>query len=178
MRLHRLEGERHRVGVERAGGCGAEENGECSPQGITAGPPPGYPQSLHAVTLSGRHRTLLRLAHSLVLADVSRDGRVLVLYENRRREARGRLEGDATERDLSWFDRTTAVKLMADGRTAVFGEEGEAGGPLGATYLWRVGSAPPARLSEGLPLRVSAIAPPGLDTATGRGIDVMRRHRS
>jgi hypothetical protein len=114
-----------------------------------------YPQSLHAVTLSGRHRTLLRLAHSVVLADVSRDGRVLVVYENRRMEARGRLEGDTTERDLSWFDRTTAVKLMADGRTVVFGEEGEAGGPLGATYLWRVGSAPPVRLSEGLPLSVS-----------------------
>jgi hypothetical protein len=36
--------------------------------------------------------------------------------------------------DLSWFDRTTAMRLAQDGSTLVFGEEGEAGGPLGATY--------------------------------------------
>jgi hypothetical protein len=114
-----------------------------------------HAQSLHAVTLSGQHRTLLRLGQSLVLTDVSRDGRVLSLQESRRLEARGRLEGDAAERELSWFDRTTALKLASDGRTLVFGEEGEAGGPLGATYLRRAGSAPPVRLSEGLPLALS-----------------------
>jgi hypothetical protein len=115
---------------------------------------PFYPQSLHAVTLAGRERTLLRLAHSIVLADVSRDGRALVLYESRRVETRGRLKGHDAERDLSWFDRTTA-KLAPDGETLVFGEDGEAGGLLGATYIRRPGSAPPVRLSEGLPLAIS-----------------------
>ena len=114
-----------------------------------------HPQSVYAVTLSGQHRTILRLGHSLVLADVGRDGRVLVLYENRRVEARGRLEGDAAERDLSWFDRTTPVRLGLDGGVLVLGEQGEAGGPLGATYLWRVAGAPPVRISEGFPLGVS-----------------------
>jgi Tol biopolymer transport system component len=114
-----------------------------------------HPQSLHAVDLSGRQRTILRLGHSLVLTDVGRDGRVLALYESRRIEARGRLEGDVAERDLSWFDRTAPVTLGADAGVLVFGEQGEAGGPLGATYLWRVAGALPVRLSEGLPLDVS-----------------------
>jgi hypothetical protein len=114
-----------------------------------------HPQSLHAVDHSGRQRTILRLGHSLVLTDVGRDGRVLALYERRRTEARGRLEGDAAERDLSWFDRTTPVTLGSDAGVLVFGEHGEAGGALGATYLWRVAEAPPVRLSEGLPLDVS-----------------------
>jgi hypothetical protein len=91
-----------------------------------------------------------------VLGDIAPDGRALLsLGERGRFELRGRLAGDAAERDLSWLDGTLAPILAPDGTQMVFQEWGEGGGVEASAYHWRIGGSPPARLGEGTPYDVS-----------------------
>jgi serine/threonine protein kinase len=116
----------------------------------------GASLGLHAVTLSGKERFEARLPGSLVLQDIAPDGRLLLIYgQSRRSEMRGRMAGDAVERDLSWLDGTITPVLAPDGTRMVFQEWGEGGGVEGSTYHWRVGSPTPTRLGVGTPWSVS-----------------------
>ena len=54
------------------------------------------------------------------------------------------------ERDLSWLDWSTPGDLSADGRTVLFAETGEGGGPKYAVYLRKTDNSPAIRLSEGI----------------------------
>src|SRR5208282_1152554 len=60
--------------------------------------------NLFATTLSGQQRLVWAGAGSLVLRDISRDGRVLFVRENRRRGIAGLFPGHTSETDLSWLD--------------------------------------------------------------------------
>jgi hypothetical protein len=129
---------------------------------FTAGGPAGgestvsTPKELRAVSLSGHERLLLRTVGDLTLLDVSRDGRALVSHGSDRTEARGKLAGDEKERDLTYLDGTYMVGIAADGKTVLFQELGQAGGPHGATYLGRVGDASPLRLGDGSAMALSS----------------------
>ncbi len=111
---------------------------------------------LHAVTLSGKERLVGRLPTDLRIQDVAPDGSALVsLGTGTRWELRGRMAGDATERDLTWLDGTCMPTLSRDGSQMLFMELGEAGGTLGTGYHWRMGGPPPTRLGSGAPTGVS-----------------------
>jgi len=110
----------------------------------------GNLRQLHAVTLGGEERLVARVPGQLLLQDVSRDGRVLLVVRHPRREAVGRFAGMTEERNLSWGDSTTLGGLSSDGTSLLFNEESEGGGPPGWFYLRTAEDNPPKRLGKGL----------------------------
>jgi Tol biopolymer transport system component len=114
----------------------------------------GMTRALHAVTLSGHERLVSRGTGSLILQDISGD-HVLLADARRRAELRGRMAGDAAERDLSWLDGTNTAILSSDGNRLVFEEWGEGGGSGASTYLRRMDGSQAVRLGDGWPVDVS-----------------------
>jgi eukaryotic-like serine/threonine-protein kinase len=115
----------------------------------------GDNRALYAVTLSGRQRLVATTPSGLTLQDISRDGRVLVTESNTRLGFLGLLPGETKERDLSGLEWSYNPLLSADGKTAVFSEQGEAGGPGYSVYLRKLDGSSPVRLGEGNPLALS-----------------------
>ena len=115
----------------------------------------GGDRSLYAVSPSGNVRLLARVPGELTLLDVDRDGNVLLTRGNDRAGMIGLGPGEAKERDLSWLDWSTPGDLSADGRTVLFAETGEGGGPKYAVYLRKTDNSPAIRLSEGIGLALS-----------------------
>jgi len=115
-------------------------------------------QAIHAVTLAGVDRVVLRSPGYLFLSDVARDGRALVRSGNPRSRIVCRAPGASGARDLSWFDWSTAVDLSADGKTLLFYEWGEAVAANPTVYLRKTDGADPVRLGDG---RALALSPDG-----------------
>ena len=111
--------------------------------------------SLYAATPSGRVRVLVRVPGGIRLQDVAPNGHVLLARGGSRVGTLGLLPGDARERDLSWLDYSFVADISSDGRTLLFDEEGEAGGPNYTVYLRKSGS-PVVKLGEGAALSLSA----------------------
>ncbi len=109
----------------------------------------GGDRSLYAVNLSSAVRLLARVPGELTLLDVDRVGNVLLTRGNDRAGMVGLAPGDAKERDLSWLDWSSPGDLSADGRTVLFSETGEGGGPKYAVYLRKTDGSPAIRLSDG-----------------------------
>ena len=127
----------------------------------------GGDRSLYAVSLSGTVRLLARVPGELTLLDVDRDGNVLLTRGNDRAGMIGLTPGEAKERDLSWLDWSVPGDLSPDGRTALFSETGEGGGPKYAVYLRKTDGSPAIRLSDGFGMALSpdgkwALARPNL----------------
>jgi len=118
----------------------------------------GGDRSLYAVNLSGKTKLLTRVPGELTLLDVGRDGNVLLTRGNDRAGIIGLGPGDSKERDLSWLDWSTPGDLSADGRTMLFTEGGEGGGPKYAVYMRKTDGSPAIRLSEG---NGAALSPDG-----------------
>jgi eukaryotic-like serine/threonine-protein kinase len=64
--------------------------------------------------------------------------------------------GAVTERDLSWLDRSISSDLSADGRSLLFYESGEGGGPQYGVYLRPTDGGPAVRLGDGLATSLSS----------------------
>ena len=84
----------------------------------------GWADSIAAVTLEGKERTVLVMP-SVRLHDISKDGHVLLSHENWRNQMVGYFPGDKEEHPYSWLDDTRATAITADGRTLSFVESGE-----------------------------------------------------
>jgi Tol biopolymer transport system component/predicted Ser/Thr protein kinase len=110
----------------------------------------GGDRSLYAVSLAGTTRLLARVPGELTLLDVGREGNVLLTRGNDRAGMIGLAPGETKERDLSWLDWSVPGDLSADGRTVLFAETGEGGGPKYAVYLRKTDGSPAIRLGEGL----------------------------
>ena len=126
----------------------------------------GIDRALYSVTLSQKKRLVARVPADLTLQDVLADGRVLLARDNWRRGLIVRSEHDAEERDFTWLDWSYPVTLSADGKTLLFREEGEAGGPSYAVYLRKTDGSPAVRLGDGASL---ALSPDGKWALSTRG---------
>ena len=84
----------------------------------------GWADTILAVTLSGRTRTILTLPY-LRLYDINKDGRVLLSHETWRRQMIGFFPGDKADHAYSWLDDTNPTGITADGRVVSFSEAGE-----------------------------------------------------
>ena len=117
----------------------------------------GVDRTLYAVTLDGKERRVLRLPGALMLFDIWKDGRVLMMRASWRRELIGITGDDAKEHDLSWLDYSYPAGLSADGRTLLFDEEGgggslaysKSGGLSYAVYIRKTDGSPAVLLGEG-----------------------------
>src|SRR5207248_6895504 len=98
----------------------------------------------------------LRLPGALMLLDISKDGRVLLMRASWRRELIGVRTADTNERELSWLDYSYPADLSADGKTLLFDEEGgggaldysKSGGLTYAVYLRRTDGSPAVLLEK------------------------------
>jgi serine/threonine protein kinase len=124
----------------------------------------GNSRALFAVTRSGRQRSVAGTPSGMLLQDIARDGRVLFVESNARLGFLGLLPGEAKERDLSGLEWSYGPILSADGKTVVFTEQGEAGGPGYSVYLRKLDASSPVRLGEGYAM---AISPDGKWVLTG-----------
>ena len=62
---------------------------------------------------------------------------------------RGLAPGESKERDLTWLDYSLPTAISADGRTVLFTEGGEGGGPGYSVYVRATDGSPAVRLGEG-----------------------------
>jgi len=119
----------------------------------------GADSALHAVTLDGRVRTVLPSMGRLIVHDIAPDGRVLIERTTLRYETRFRRLDEPAERDLSWLDLNTVEDLSPDGRTMLFMESGEGGGPDYTMFMRQTDGSLPVRLGTG---RAMGLSPDGL----------------
>jgi eukaryotic-like serine/threonine-protein kinase len=115
----------------------------------------GADNSLRALDMSGRVRSVLAGTGRLVLHDVASDGRVLLERATLRSEILFRRAGEPEPRDLSWLDFSVAEGLSPDGGTVLFYESGQGGGPDYSTFLRRTDGSPPVRVGSGRALGLS-----------------------
>ena len=117
----------------------------------------GVDRTLYAETLDGQQRLVLRLPGALMLFDIWKDGRILMMRASWRRELVGIITGAPRQRDLSWLDYSYPADLSADGKTLLFDEEGgggslaysKSGGLTYAVYLRKTDGSPAVLLGEG-----------------------------
>jgi hypothetical protein len=95
----------------------------------------GWANEIHALSLDGKDRVVLRLPGILRLHDIARDGRILMSKESWRSELQFRRQGDSKERDLAWLDYATLRDISADGKTMTFDDWGAAAGNSNLAYV-------------------------------------------
>jgi eukaryotic-like serine/threonine-protein kinase len=108
-----------------------------------------YANEIHAMSLSGKDRLMLRLPGILVLHDISREGRLLLSKEIWRGTMLFRGPQERRERDLSWLDYPIISDLSSDGANVAFTEEGEAERTSYSAYIRRTNGAPAVKLGTG-----------------------------
>jgi len=113
---------------------------------------------LTAVTLSGRQRVVARIPGTLMISDVARDGRVLLMRQDYRVFVGATFPADNRERDLSWLETSFLVDASADGKAILLGA---AGGGLGTfdLYLRNASAASAIHLGSTLWLFGAALSP-------------------
>jgi len=96
-----------------------------------------------------------RAPGSMQIQDSLPDGRVLLVVGRARPSLIGRAPGEAQDRDLSWLDWGWAAELSADGKTFLFGEQGEGAGPEYSAYIRGTNGSPPVLLGKGAAFSIS-----------------------
>jgi len=126
----------------------------------------GTDRTLYAISLDGKQRIVARLPGALMLLDIAKDGRVLLVRATWRRELMGISAGDSKQRELSWLDYSYPADLSADGKTLLFDEEGgggsleysKSGGFTYGVYVRKTDGSPAVLLGEGA---AEALSPDG-----------------
>ena len=117
----------------------------------------GTDRTLYATSLDGKERIVARLPGALMLLDIAKDGRVLLVRADWRRELLGQFANDPKQHELSWLDYTYPADLSSDGKTLLFDEEGGGGaldyskssGLTYAVYIRKTDGSPAVLLGEG-----------------------------
>ena len=117
----------------------------------------GVDRTLYAITLDGKERMVLRLPGAVMIFDIFKDGRVLLMRASWRRELVGMISDQTRQQDLSWLDYTYPSDVSTDGKTLLFDEEGgggsldysKSGGLSYAVYIRKTDGSPAVLLGEG-----------------------------
>jgi eukaryotic-like serine/threonine-protein kinase len=120
--------------------------------------PVGADNAVRALSLDGRVRTVLSGMGRLILHDVAPDGRALLERATLRSEMLFRRAGEPEDHDLSWLDFSAPEGLAPDGKTVLFYESGQGGGPDYSTFLRKTDGSAPVRVGSG---RALALSPDG-----------------
>lgn len=115
----------------------------------------GWIDSIAAVNLSGRGRTVQTFPGLLRLLDISATGKVLFGRENWRSQVSALLHGFPAEQDFSWMDFSRALDITPDGMQLPEGEDGLGGGDTALTFLRPSDGSPGVRLGPGAGGRLS-----------------------
>ena len=115
----------------------------------------GGSSALHAVSLTGRERTIFASPGTLKLNDIAPSGQVLITRGTTRGGIVGLGSGATKDRELSWFDYSTVGDLSADGTTLLFYEWGEGVGAKSTIFIRKMDGSDAVRLGEGRPLALS-----------------------
>ena len=107
--------------------------------------------ALHAVTLSGKRRTVWSSPSFLTLLDVARDGRVLLSREASERRIEALMAGDSVPTDVSVRVDSTSQWISDDGSMMTLADQSTT---RYSSYLRKVGAAP-VLLGDGQPYGVS-----------------------
>ncbi|MCE7960043.1 MAG: hypothetical protein DYH06_19210, partial [Acidobacteria bacterium ACB2] len=126
---------------------------------------PPSDDALFAVGLDGRVRLVAAVPASLLVHDVSRDGRVLLDRDDRRAGIVLKRRGETAERDVSWLDLSFMTDLSADGNVVLFNENAEAAAEGYSICLRRGVEEAPVVLGVG---RGYALSPDGKWVAASR----------
>jgi Tol biopolymer transport system component len=94
----------------------------------------------------------------MILYDTAKGGRALLTESSERVELAAVSTVEAGERELSWLDWSLFADLSPDGKTALFSEAGEGGGPKYSVYLRKLDGSAAVRLGDGT---ASALSPDG-----------------
>jgi Tol biopolymer transport system component len=108
----------------------------------------------HAVTLSGKLRTITNVPGGMWLEDL-RNGTALAVAHQTRSGIRGTSPGGKQERDLGWFGWSVLRDLSRDGTKVLFYEVGDAGGPNYTAFLRNTDGSPPVNMGEGVAMALS-----------------------
>jgi Tol biopolymer transport system component len=109
----------------------------------------GTNRSLNAVDLSGAVRVVHRSADSLLLQDISPAGRVLLTRTDLPVTLMVAPSGSSGERSVAWLDASILRDISADGRTVLFTEAGQGGGPNCSVFIRHLDEPEAVRLGEG-----------------------------
>ena len=104
---------------------------------------------LRGVTLDKKERLIYSQSSSLVLRDISKDGRVLASSFDQRMKLVFRGEKDNADRELSWLDWSLLSGLSRDGKFVAFFETGEGAGDLELAFLRETNGSPAVSLGSG-----------------------------
>ncbi|HKU22153.1 MAG TPA: protein kinase [Terriglobales bacterium] len=118
----------------------------------------GNNRMLYAVTPAGRQRLVDTVPGKLQLEDMGADGRALLQLQSAGRAMVGVRAGQSREISLGWLDYPFPRDLTPDGKTVLFEEEGEGGGPRYTVFVRATDGSPAVAIGEGY---ASAISPDG-----------------
>ena len=110
----------------------------------------GLERRIYAVDLSGRQRLAFRAPGGVTLQDIASDGRILLTRDQQRTGIMALGPGSTKEQELSWMDWSFPVDLSADGKTLLFDEQGEGGGPTYTVAIRDTHGSSPTPLGEGM----------------------------
>jgi len=127
----------------------------------------GTDRTLYAISVDGKQqRIVARLPGALMLLDIAKDGRVLLVRATWRREVISISGEDLKQREMSWLDYSYPADLSADGKMLLFDEEGgggsleysKSGGFTYGVYVRKTDGSPAVLLGEGA---AEALSPDG-----------------
>ena len=118
----------------------------------------GAPKSLWAVTLSGTVRPVSQIAGTMTLRDIAPDGDALLSREIEQLEMSAVIDGESSQRSLSWLDWSRVADVSTDGNLVLFDESGLAVGSEYAVYVHRMSDNSTMRLGAGTAM---ALTPDG-----------------
>lgn len=114
-----------------------------------AGEGPGRGRDVIGISMSGRERIVLPVPGRITLHDSDANGRVLLAFENSRREVVAGRVGDPQERNLSWFDWSWLGDLSQDGKLVLIIEQASAVKGRNTTFVRPTDGGAAIRICEG-----------------------------